>query len=109
MKNIIEELYDSYNRFEPNANALLEIEEAHQMLIRSLEKPERKLVLRIIDNKDLIAGAKTRESFECGFWLAWRLLTQLNIYDNGRLLEVSLNTGGRFFMPKGSDENEQTD
>lgn len=79
MKTILEELQDSYNRFVPDTEIQEEIDKAHQALIRSLEKPERKLVLRIIDNKDLIAGARSRESFECGFWLAWRLCTQLNM------------------------------
>ncbi len=100
MKTILGELFDQYSNFTPDPYATQTIEEAHQQLIRSLEKPGRKLVLRIIDNKDLIAGARARESFECGFLLAWRLLTQLNIYDNGRLLEKNLNAGGRFCIPR---------
>ena len=51
MKTILEELYDSYNTFVPDPTTQAEIDTAHQELIRSLEKPERKLVLRIIDNK----------------------------------------------------------
>ncbi|MEG2013632.1 MAG: hypothetical protein RR063_10590 [Anaerovoracaceae bacterium] len=58
MKTILEELYDSYNTFIPDTATQAEVDNAHQALIRSLEKPERKLVLRIIDNKDLIAGAR---------------------------------------------------
>lgn len=84
-----------------------EIENAHEQLRHSLEKPERKLVLRIIDNKDLIAGTRARESFACGFWLAWRLLSQLHNCDSGRSLEESLNVGGRFAMAKGEAEDEQ--
>lgn len=107
MKTILEELFAQYSNFTPDPYATQIIEEAHQQLIRSLEKPERKLVLRIIDNKDLIAGARARESFECGFWLAWRLLTQLNIYDNGRLLEKNLDAGGRFCVPHEHEEEEE--
>lgn len=106
MKTILEELYDSYNNFIPDPTAQTEVDAAHQVLIRSLEKPERKLVLCIIDNKDLIAGARARESFECGFWLAWRLCTQLNMIDNGRLLEHQLNAGGRFVMEQEDHEDE---
>lgn len=106
MKTILEELHDSYNTFVPDPTAQAEVDTAHQALIRSLEKPERKLVLRIIDNKDLIAGARARESFECGFWLAWRLCTQLNMYDNGRLLEQQLNAGGRCLMEQEGPEDE---
>ena len=106
MKTILEELHDSYNNFSPDPAAQTEVDNAHQALIRSIEKPERKLILRIIDNKDLIAGARARESFECGFWLAWRLCTQLNMYDNGRLLEQQLNAGDRFAMEKEEPANE---
>lgn len=84
MQNTLDKLYDQYNRFTPNVETLQEIEAAHQALIRSLEKPERKLVLRIIDGKDLIAGSHARESFACGFWIAWRLFSQLHAYDSGR-------------------------
>lgn len=99
MQKPLDELYDQYNRFVPDTEIQQEIEECHRQLIRSLEKPERKLVLRIIDNKDLIAGARARESFTCGFWLAWRLLTQLHQYDSGRSLEKTLDGNGRFSMP----------
>lgn len=106
MKTILEELYDSYNNFVPDPTTQGEVDTTRQALIRSLERSERKLVLRIIDNKDLIAGARARESFECGFWLAWRLCTQLNMIDNGRLLEQQLNAGGRFVMEKEGSEDE---
>lgn len=49
----------------------------------------------VIDNKDLIADARSKGSFDCGFSLAWRLLTQLDIYDDTRALEVTLESGGR--------------
>lgn len=106
MKTILEELYDSYNNFVPDHTTQAEVDTAHQALIHSLEKPERKLVLRIIDNKDLIARARARESFECGFWLAWRLCTQLNMIDNGRLLEQQLKAGGRFVMEQEDPKDE---
>lgn len=106
MQTILNELFDHYNRFVPEAEPLQEIENAHQQLRRSLEKPERKLVLRIIDNKDLIAGARARESFECGFWLAWRILSQLHRYDSGRSLEEILNVGGRFAVPEEEPKTE---
>ncbi|WP_312941125.1 hypothetical protein [Oscillibacter sp.] len=106
MKTVIEELFDHYGNFAPEQAFQKEIDEAHQSLIRSLEKPERKLVLRIIDNKDLIAGARARDSFECGFWLAWRLLTQLHIYENSRLLENSLKTNGCFSMTKEKEDEK---
>ncbi|MEA4969819.1 MAG: XRE family transcriptional regulator [Candidatus Pelethousia sp.] len=45
MQNPLDELYDQYNRFAPDAEIQRKIEECHQQLIRSLEKPERKLIL----------------------------------------------------------------
>lgn len=96
MQSPLGELYDQYNRFIPDTETQQEIEECHQQLIRSLEKSEHKLVLRIIDNKDLLAGARARESFSCGFWLAWCLFTQLRQYDSGRSLEKTLDGNGRF-------------
>ena len=106
MQTILDELFDRYNRFVPNAKFLQEVENAHQQLRQSLEKPERILVLSLIDNKDLIAAARARESFACGFWLAWRMFSQLHNYDSGRSVEEILNVGGRFSMPKGEADDE---
>lgn len=106
MQPILNELFNHYNRFVPDAEPLQEVENAHQQLRRSLEKPERRLVLSIIDNKDLISGARARESFECGFWLAWRLFSQLHTYDSGRSLEIILNVDDRFVVPEDESQNE---
>ncbi|SBV98586.1 conserved hypothetical protein [uncultured Eubacteriales bacterium] len=106
MQKPLDELHDQYNHFIPDAETQQEIEKCHQQLICSLEKPERKLVLRIIDNKDLIAGARARESFSCGFWLAWCLFTQLHQYDSGRSLEKTLDGNGRFSMPFAESPDE---
>ena len=83
MNDILDELYRRFYHPSPQANLHEEIEDAHRRLIERLEKPERKLVLRIIDTKDMIAGTGAQESFNCGFWLAWRLFTQLHEYDSG--------------------------
>lgn len=101
MQNQLDELYDQYNRFVPDAEIQRQIEKCHQQLIRSLEKPERKLILRVIDSKNLISGFRAKESFACGFWLAWRLLSQLRSYDNDRSLEKFLKESGRFAMREG--------
>jgi len=98
MQNPLDELYDRYNRFVPDAEIQKKIEACHQQLIRSLEKPERKLILQIIDSKDLISGLHVKESFACGFWLAWRLLSQLHRYQSDRSPEEFLRESGRFTM-----------
>lgn len=69
-----------------------EVEECHQTLIKAPEKPERRLILRIIDAKDHIAADTSIDSFISGFRLAWRLSTELNNYENERL--VSPQAGG---------------
>lgn len=47
-----------------------EIDDCHRQLIERLEKPERKLVLRIIDAQNMIAEERSVDSFLCGFQLA---------------------------------------
>ena len=56
-----------------------EIKDCHRQLIERLDKPERKLVLRIIDAKDRTAELLSIDSFISGFQLAWRLSNELNI------------------------------
>ena len=60
-----------------------EIDDCHQQLINRLAKPERKLVLRIIDTQNLIAEERSIDSFLCGFKLAWELSNELNHYKSG--------------------------
>ena len=78
------------------------MEECHQALIRALEKPERRLVLRIIDAKDHIITDTSLDSFISGFRLAWKLFTELHHYENERPL--SCRTGkesdARFVVKK---------
>jgi len=103
MNDIMNELYRRFCHPASQTELKQEVEDAHQRLIERLEKPERKLVLKIIDTKDTIAGTNAQPSFNCGFWLAWRLLTQLHEYDGGHSIEESLNVDGRFSMCKGAD------
>ena len=60
------------------------MEECHQALIQVLEKPERRLVLRIIDAQSLMAEERSIDSFISGFELAWQLSMELNQYENER-------------------------
>ena len=61
-----------------------EVEECHKALIEALEKPERKLVLRIIDAQNLIIEQTSLDSFTAGFELAWRLSIELQNDENER-------------------------
>ena len=85
---LIKELYDCFYT-PPELSALRqEIEECHKALIEVLEKPERRLVLQIIDAKDRIAEDTSIDSFISGFELAWQLSMELNNYENERLAEL---------------------
>ena len=81
MNEMLKALYDSFYEKLPSTQRKAEIERYHQELIEKLEKPERKLVLQIIDCKDQIAEDLSIDSFIAGFRLAMRLGQELNIYE----------------------------
>lgn len=56
------------------------IRENHQQLVERLDTPKPKLVLRIIDAKDIIAGELSLGSFICGFRLTWQIMNQIQSY-----------------------------
>ena len=58
-----------------------ELDDCHKQLIEILGKPERKLVLRIIDGKDRLADEIGLDSFIFGFKLATQLAHELKKYD----------------------------
>ena len=84
MNKLLKCLYDCfYTPLELPAQKQ-EIEECHQTLIEVLEKPERRLVLQIIDAKDRIVEDTSIDSFISGFELAWRLSMELNQHEKER-------------------------
>ena len=77
-------LYDLYEKlYTPLAmsSQKAKIYECHLQLIEVLDKPERKLLLTIIDIKDKIADELAFDSFVCGFNLAFRLSSELRLYE----------------------------
>ncbi len=107
MKNkLLEDLYDSFYIPPELPAPKQEIEDCHQVLIERLEKPERKLVLQIIDAKDRVVEDTSIDSFIAGFELAWELSVELNNYKNERFASCSTGRpGARFTLKK---ENEET-
>ena len=83
MNDTLKLLYDRLHTPLPMEEAEQEIDDCHRQLIERLEKPERKLVLRIIDTQNLIAEERSIDSFLCGFKLAWELSNELNHYESG--------------------------
>ena len=89
MNEMLKALYDSFYEKLPATQLKAEIERCHQELIEKLDKPERKLVLQIIDCKDQIAEDLSIDSFIAGFRLAWKLSQELNIYEQERPISTS--------------------
>ena len=84
MNELLKVLYDCFYIAPELLAQKQEIEECHQALINALDKPERRLVLQIIDAKDRIAEETSIDSFISGFELAWRLSAELNQYEKER-------------------------
>ena len=89
MNEMLKALYDSFYEKLPSTQLKAEIEQCHQELIEKLEKPERKLVLQIIDCKNQITEDLSIDSFIAGFRLAMKLNQELNMYGKGHPLSTS--------------------
>lgn len=76
-KKLLRMLYDCFYIRPEFVEQEEEVRECHKALITALEKPERKLVLRIIDAQDYIKTETSLDSFIAGFELAWKLSNEL--------------------------------
>ena len=81
-----------------------EVEECHKALIAALEKPERKLVLRIIDAQDSIIELTSLDSFIAGFELAWRFSIELYNGESERSFSCRTRRTGARFLSEGEPE-----
>ena len=81
MTELLKTLY--WNLYTPYENQEVEqeLDDCHKQLNDVLGKPERKLVLRIIDGKDRLADEIGLDSFIFGFKLATQLAHELKKYD----------------------------
>ena len=61
MNKLLKDLYDCFYTPPELAATKREIEECHRALIEALGKPERRLVLKIIDAKDHFGGHFARQ------------------------------------------------
>lgn len=86
MNDTLKLLYERFYTPLPLAEYEKEVETCHRQLIERLEKPERKLVLRIIDTQNHIIEERSLDSFLCGFRLAWELDNELDHYEENRHL-----------------------
>ena len=94
---LLKELYDYFYVRPELDEQENEVEECHKALIVALEKPERKLVLRIIDAQNYITEQTSLDSFIAGFELAWRLSIELHNDETERSFFCQTRrTGARF-------------
>ena len=84
MNETLRLLYDRFYTPLPMVESEQEVENCHRQLIERLDKPERKLVLRIIDAQNYITEQTSLDSFMAGFELAWRLSIELQNEENER-------------------------
>ncbi len=93
---LLKGLYDCFYTPPDLSEQENEVEECHKALITALEKPERKLVLRIIDAQDSIIELTSLDSFIAGFELAWKLSIELQNDENERSFSCRIRrTGAR--------------
>ena len=93
---LLKGLYDCFYTPPELSEQENEVEACHKALIAALEKPERKLVLRIIDAQDSIIELTSLDSFIAGFELAWRLSIELQNEENERSFSCrTRRTGAR--------------
>ena len=86
MNETLKSLHDRFYTPLPLAEYEQEVETCHHQLIERLEKPERKLVLRIIDTQNHIIEERSLDSFLCGFKLACELTNELHHFEESRHL-----------------------
>lgn len=86
MNETLKSLYDRFYTPLPLAEYEQEVEICHHQLIEQLEKPERKLVLQIIDTQNHIIEERSLDSFLCGFKLACELTNELHHFEESRHL-----------------------
>ena len=98
MKTLLKDLYNCFYTPPELSEQKREVEECHQALIKVLEKPEWRLVLRIMDAQSLMAEERSIDSFIAGFELAWKLSVELNHYENEHSVScrTAMGLGARF-------------
>ena len=84
MNKLLKDIYDCFYTPPEFSEQKQEVEECHQALIKALEMPERRLVLRIMDALGLMAEERSIDSFISGFELAWQLSMEMNQYEKER-------------------------
>ena len=88
MYDTLRELHRKFWKELPKPEVERQYDEAFRALMRRQEKPERKLVLRLLDTRGLRAENAAFDSFACGFRLALELTTESQLYQKERSEEA---------------------
>ncbi len=77
MQQIIEQLYRNFYQKPNTAEEKQRLQSNISLLKRNFSKWQKKILLRIIDDKDLICSTVSKDSFEQGFRLGVKLTTEV--------------------------------
>lgn len=77
MNDYMQALHQRFFREPESADVREEIEELRQELRETLQKPERRKLLRLVDAQNLLREETSLASFMAGFKLAWGLAQEL--------------------------------
>lgn len=85
MKSVLCEIYDCFYKRPKGIPQEQRISSNHRLLIKRLSKQNRKLVLRIIDDKNQICEDISLDSFIQGFRLGTRFANEIMNENDGSL------------------------
>ena len=88
MYDTLRELHRKFWKELPKPVDERQCDEAFRELMHRLAKPERKLVLRLLDTRGLLAENAAFDSFACGFRLALELTTESQQHQKERSEEA---------------------
>ena len=78
MNDLLKALYDTFYKPPKMTETLSEIKSIHQQLVEQLDKPARRLVLKLVDDEEKIADELSLDSFIAGLQMAWQLAAEVN-------------------------------
>lgn len=78
MNDLLKALYDKFYEPPDMTETFSEIKSIHQQLIEQLDKPARRLVLKLVDDEEKVADDLSLDSFIAGFQLAWQLSAEVH-------------------------------
>ena len=84
MDETMKALYDSFYTPQKMAELKRAVEANRALLREKLPVSERKLVLRIVDDLNMMGLELSLDSFICGFKLACKMANELNYYNDRR-------------------------